>query len=313
VGKKRRHNPTIPSGRIQGRKSPAKKPPEIKYVLDQFTDVDLRTWKKTDANLTEYQIRFFYHLEAQRATRRQEILEALQSVTSVDQDISQWVRLVSYKYSLNPLSSRGSLNLYGGRFNFGRDLDCASLMHFNALYIASDKETSYSERVGIKSTGKLDRFDLALQKEESFSTFLLEGHIYNLFDLTNANNLKPFIKVTNGFGISPELKQIAIDLTIDTPHMICSAKELKAHLMASNWRHWPMQYDVPYNSQVFGELLVRSGYDGVIYHSTHGTGMCIAIFPHNLMNSDTSIRIVGDPPNESVITHLDSNTWRDLI
>ncbi len=313
MGKKHRHNPTIPSRRIQGRRSSAKKPPEIKYVLDPFTDVDLRTWKKTDASLTEYQIRFFYHLEARRATRRQEILEALQNVTSVEQDISQWVRLVSYKYSLNPLSSRGSLNLYGGRFNFGRDLVCASLMHFNALYLASDKETAYNERVGIKSTGKLDRFDLALQKEASFSTFLLEGRVFNLFDLTSADNLRPFIKVTNGFGISPELKQMAIDLTIDSPHMISSAKELKAHLMTSNWRRWPMQYDVPYNSQVFGELLLRTEYDGVIYHSTQGTDKYIAIFPENLKNSDTSIHIAGDPPNESVITHLDSDTWRDLI
>jgi len=313
VRKSRRHKPTIPSGKIQGRRTPAKKPPEIKYVLEQFTDVDLRTWKKIDANLTEYQIRFFYHLEALRATKRQDILEALQSISPVELDISQWVRVVTYKYSLNPLSSRGSLNLYGGRFNFGRDLDCASLTHFNALYIANNKETAYSERVGTKATGKLNRFDLALQKEESFSTFLLEGHVYNLFDLTNANNLKPFIKVTNGFGISPELKQMAIELTIDYPHMLRSAKELKAHLMASNWRYWPMQFDVPYNSQVFGELLLRSGYDGVIYNSTHGTGKCIAIFPENLKNSDTSIRIAGDPPNESVITHLDSNTWHNLI
>lgn len=146
--KKGRHNPAIPSGRIQGRKSPAKKPPEIKYVLDQFTDVDLRTWKKIDANLTEYQIRFFYHLEAQRATRRQKILEALQSITSVDQDISQWVRLVSYKYSLNPLSSRGSLNLYGGRFNFGRDLDQADGNWERDMFIES---TSFATSVAAGS------------------------------------------------------------------------------------------------------------------------------------------------------------------
>jgi len=313
VGKGKQRNPQIPSKGAQGSKSKPTKVPGIKYVLEQFTDVDLRRWQKTDRSLSEYNIRFFYHLEGQRASKRHDLLEALQTVKPVECNIDQWFRMVSYKYSLNPLSSRGSLSLHGGRFNYGVDLDCASLTHFNALYIASSQETAYIERLGPKRKGKLSRFDMALQKEESFSTFILEGHVYNLFDLTNANNLKSFIKVTNTFGISPEIRQMAIDLTIDKPQMIRKPRELREHLMAANWRYWPMQFDVPYNSQVFGELLLRAGFDGVLYKSQYGTGKCMAIFPENLNNSDSYVHILGDPPSDTVITSLNAETWEKLI
>lgn len=312
MGKKRRHKPSIPSS--QNRQSRVKrKKTETRILLDKFSDVDLRSWNKLDNNLSEYQIRFFYHLEAQRVARRQELLDAVLTPAPISQDIHSWVRVVPYKYTLDPLSTLGSISDIGGRFNLGKALGSASFTCFNALYIANNIKTAYNERFGNHSSKKLSGFDLALQSENSFSTFMLEGCVENLFDLTNANNLKRFMKVTKTFGISREIREIAKELGIATPQMIHLASELKNHLMQTNWRHLPMQFDMPSNSQVFGRLLFEAGYDGVIYNSSFNTGKCIAIFPKNIENSDTSVSIVGDAPSKEVNTVFDANTWRKFV
>lgn len=168
MGKKHRPKTIIPSSQTR-----PKKKPEIKYVLDQFTDIDLRSWNKIDKSLNEYHIRFFYHLEAQRATKRWELHNALRSSKPVEQIVREWVRIVPFKYTLEPLSSKGSIRSIGGRFNFGRELDCPSYTHFNALYIAGNTKTAYNERFGNHDKTTLGQFDLALQKEDSCGWLIL--------------------------------------------------------------------------------------------------------------------------------------------
>ena len=283
------------------------------FVLDRCSDADLSTWKKIDARLTEFQIRIFYHFEALRATKRQELLDALQHVAPVDQNINGWARVVTYQYSLMPLSSRGSITGIGGRFNYGQDLDVTTLPLFNALYIASDVDTAYCEYFGKQRVNGLSGFELSLQDEDSFSTFMLEGQVVNLFDLTNTKNLNPFIDIAKNFVLESELKAMATELHIELPCQNCTASELKDYFMSSNWRYLPVQFGIPFYSQVFGELLKTAGFDGVLYPSDKGDGQCIAIFVENLENSDTHIHIKGNPPADTVNTILDSSTWKDLI
>lgn len=56
-----------------------------------------------------------------------------------------WVRIVSWKYSNDPLSIKGScLNAPGGRFNYGDIGD--EYDPFGALYIAEDFDTAHKEK-----------------------------------------------------------------------------------------------------------------------------------------------------------------------
>ncbi len=51
---------------------------------------------------------------------------------------SRWQRAVTYRYCLEPLSTKGSLVDPGGRFNIGL-IDPSRFPPFPALYVASDK------------------------------------------------------------------------------------------------------------------------------------------------------------------------------
>ena len=54
-----------------------------KYILDRFTDVDLRKWKQISDLLNEFSYHFFYSLEAQRLSKYEELCESLQSSSNI--------------------------------------------------------------------------------------------------------------------------------------------------------------------------------------------------------------------------------------
>lgn len=118
------------------------------YLLDEFSHQDLSTWKRNSALLQEYRIKQFYELQSLRELHRDQLIQALRDQGDCRETLAGWTRIVDYKYSLEPLSAKGSLRA-GGRFNIGTDLDAAQLAPFPALYIASDYPTAYAERFGV--------------------------------------------------------------------------------------------------------------------------------------------------------------------
>jgi hypothetical protein len=75
-----------------------------------------------------------------------------------------------------------------------------------------------------------------------------------------------------------------------------------------------MQFDVPSNSQIFGELVCQAGIQGIIYRSTKTTGVCLAVFPNNLAAAPSAyVELVPPVPDEIELTRLDWTTWRELI
>ncbi|MEM7646167.1 MAG: hypothetical protein AAF203_04595 [Pseudomonadota bacterium] len=71
-----------------------------------------------------------------------------------------------------------------------------------------------------------------------------------------------------------------------------------------------MRFDIPANSQIFGQMVKSSGVTGIIYYSKMTGRDCIAVFPDNLKNSDSFIELCDTPPNEKTPKRIDGNNYQ---
>jgi len=285
------------------------------YVLDQFGQANLQQWNKLSSSLDEYHTRLFYHLEGLRESHNDSLIEALRNSSPLLKYEGICCRLVSFRYSDDFLSPRGSL-ISGGRFNIGGDLDSRKFPGFPALYLAEDQNTAYAEFFGALKTvspGQISGHEFALQGDFSFSYVRLAFELENVFDLTKAKNLNAFSKLIAKFNITAELKGLGHTLGLAPSSMLIRDPGLlKKDLTSSGWRHYPVQYEIPANSQVFGRLLRDAGFEGVIYPSSKGRGKCLAIFAENLEGSDSFVELVDDAPASVKYRRLDATSWKEL-
>ena len=287
---------------------------ETHQFLDQFSEKDLREWQRLSNASESYWVKIFYHLEAQQHLHHDELVASLQNTPHVSLKINEWCRIIDYEFSLAPLSAMGSIKK-GGRFNIGSDIDSNIFKPIPAFYCAETYETAYAERFGSssrKDQKKLSGEEFALRKPSSFSSIILSGEVSNIFDLRKASNLKYFVAIIKKFNLTEEIKNLATQLKIPQPLLISSPSQLKETLLDHTWREWPINYNIPSNSQVFGRFLVEAGFEGILYKSTKGTNDCLAIFLENLDGSDSYIEIKDDPPPGLEIKRLDSGSWREL-
>ncbi len=281
------------------------------YLLDEFSHQDLRTWKRSSELLNEYRVKQFYELESLRELHKPELSEALRKHGQVDISVDGWARIVNFQYSSEPLSTTGSL-LHGGRFNIGKDLDPSRFPPFPALYIAERYETAYAERFGSPPVGSgLQPHELALRDSKSFLNVALTGHVNGLFDLRDKKQLRDFCSIIAKFQMGQELRLLAKRLGMRGPLLVGTPKDLHSSLLG-NWRDMPVQYNLPSNSQVFARFLQQAGYEGVLYPSTRGNGLCVALFPNQLSGSDTHVELADKAPPEVSVTRLDSVTSTTL-
>ncbi|MCR4330834.1 MAG: RES family NAD+ phosphorylase, partial [Patescibacteria group bacterium] len=202
----------------------------------------------------------------------------------------------------------------GGRFNVGRDLDPTQFPVFPCLYCGSDFQTAYAEKFGVVATPTvLEAHQLALRIPESFTAVRLQINISHIFDLQKISNLTLFTAVIRKFRMSAELKELAKQLGKKPPWLIQEADQLRAALLANDWRAFPMQLGIPANSQVFASLLIEAGFEGVLYPSSKGGGQCIAIFPQNFHDAQSSVNLLDRAPLPSCISSLNSESLLELI
>lgn len=295
----------------------AKKSSQQNYFLqlDKFSQEDLRTWQRIAKGLDEYHIRLYYHLEGLRNTHHEALCESIQNVPPTSIELEGWVRIVDYQYTLEPLSAAGSL-VKGGRFNIGRDLNPRHFPQYPALYIADSYETAYAEKFGLypsESSSGLTGHEFALRKPDSFTVANMNGNLDNLFDIRKTSNLKRFTNIIKKFDIPIELKVLAAQLGIEAPFKVNDASLLKRTILSADWHAWPIQLEIPANSQIFGRLIMEAGFEGVIYPSVKSRGTCVAIFPSNLAGTASHIELSGRLPKEVKYKSLDSRTWENLI
>ena len=257
-----------------------------------------------------YHVGLYYHLEGIRSTKQDEIREALRSPSSTKIELSDWGRIVDFRYALNPLSAAGSIKR-GGRFNIGKDLDETKFPPFPVLYVAEDYDTAFSERFGT-TDGMLGSHELALRTPSSFLYARLDGEVENVFDLRSVNSLKPFFKIVKNFKLSKELRELARKVGIPPPWTVTALPQLRQSLLDPNWKHYPMQHNIPANPQIFGRLLEDAGYQGAIYPSVKGGGSCMALFLRNFGSSPSFVAIADDYPREVEVGTLDAASWAHL-
>lgn len=280
-----------------------------KLLLEHFSEVDLRKWQKLSDARDEYEIKLYYGLEAQRQFNRQKLVSSL-NFNEANQVLKKinFCRIIDYKYTNKPFATTGSV-LKGGRFNIGKDCKAKP---FPAIYIAEDYDTAYAECFGSAKKG-LSANELALRKEISFSSIAIELQLENYFDITKAKNLTEFCNIISKFKIPRELETLKIELGMSTAALINSPKMLRDSLIDENWRARPMQFDIPSNSQIFGELVKEAGYCGLLFPSSKKKKKkCLAIFPENFKGTNSYIRIQGDTPEE-VEKEVNSKNYQDYL
>jgi hypothetical protein len=99
----------------------------------------------------------------------------------------------------------------------------------------------------------------------------------------------------------------AKELRLKPPLPIKNQTELLKSLLDPNWRAACMQFDIPANSQIFGQLVANAGIEGILYSSKYTKSDCLAIFPQNFC-SDSFIAVDGDSPPGAIVA-INESTW----
>src|SRR6266700_1188055 len=281
-----------------------------RWQLESERVSDIIKSKKLYEDLVEFHWRYYSELAFQRRRIREELNSSLRNAAAGFQ-FSRWQRVVKYKYSLDPLSAKGSLSDPGGRFNVGA-IDPTRYPMFPALYLAADKGTALAEVLGRdKDRGSLTPEELALTKPDSISAVSVSGRLDAVVDIRMSGNLSAFVNLIKSFRLSKPLTVEARRLGFPL-QLITTVAELKPVLMVANWRNWPMLYDVPAGGQIFGGVAVDAGIEGIVYGSVLTGKECLAMFPQNFLNSSAYVELDDPAPSDDVRTRIDSTNFAEF-
>jgi len=205
-------------------------------------------------------------------------------------------RATSFKYSLNPLSARGSvLNETGGRFNIGNI--SPNIPKFPALYLAKDKETAIKEAFQIGRIGSnqgLTNEDLALIDKRSMCVITVSGYLEQVLDLNFKDNLKDFFKAIKHIQLPQSLLNKAKKFKVDPCPEIKTLTELHNTLFEENYKRHSLLFDLPSNSQILGHIALEAGIHAIKYGSKFTGKHCLAIYPENFELGDSYIQLNPD-------------------
>lgn len=264
--------------------------------------------------LCQFHWEYYSELAFQRAKVYDALKASLQEPAKAFQ-FSAWQRAVRYKYSLNPLSAKGSRVDPGGRFNIGA-IDTARFVVFPGLYLAADKSTSLAELLGrTNSDQSLSPQELALTRPDSITIVSVSGNLESVLDVREKKNLKGFVDLIKDFQLSATLRARARSLglrpflltLVNTPEI------LQKELTKDYWRLFPMQFDVPSPSQIFGQIVMDAGIEGILYDSTLTGQTCLVVFPLNFSNSPSYVELDGPLPSDSVPRRIDEDTVKNFL
>ena len=209
--------------------------------LERFSEASLQQWDTASRDLDEIQDSLFFGTEPERRRYRTELIAALKGIEPKNLVLSDWHRLVTYRYSLAPLSCAGSLQDIGGRFNAGTDLDPQTLDAWPALYLAEDYETAFREKFQIESDyteNGLNPQELALQHGCSHTDVIVRGQLSNVFDMTSADSLAPVASVFRRIKMPAQAQRLKRKMNIKNGHcfMVQTGKHIHDMIFKQNWR-----------------------------------------------------------------------------
>lgn len=270
---------------------------------------DIELYKKRTAELLRFFGDFYWELASQRAKVQDQINLALAKNAIENYKFEGWQRAVKYKYSLDPLNPSGSLKDPGGRFNIG-EIDTNRYPTFPALYLATDKDTALQEHLGQIEDHKkrLSALDIALTNPDSVSIVSVKGHLDQVFDLTQSEGLADFVEINGKFEFSENIAHQMKSLRIPEQRVVQNVEDLSRSFLMPNWREMPMAFDIPSNSQIFGQLVVSAGIQGILYPSKLTGKPCLAIFPQTFKNTGSYVELIDEMPVSTVPRRIDANS-----
>jgi hypothetical protein len=278
-------------------------------ILDTINPHAIRTWIKHHQGIIDYTAEHYAFF----AGRRSQLMDELKQSLLYEQkkfEFSQWRRIVSNQYSNTPLSTTGSvLSFPGGRFNIG--IIDERFPQFPALYIAEDTETAYLESMGLRRTDNIAGLTAnELAAAGNFSHYNIRGSLTQILDLTILDSVKGFYEIINNIQLPIYYRHEASRLKINPMNPVNSLAQLHETILNENWRLMPMQFDVPANSQILGQIARAAGLEGILYPSTITGHKSIAVFPDNFKNSEAYIEIEGKTANTVINKKIDQNTYQ---
>lgn len=280
-------------------------------VLDSGLIADIPKFKERFEQIAQFHWEYYSELALLRSRIYDSLKSSLRERTT-PYDFTEWQRAVKYKYSLCPLSTKGSLSDPGGRFNIGA-IDPPRFPTFSALYLAFDKRTVLAELLGREGPeNSLSPEELALTKPTSITIVSVSGKLESILDVRDAKNLAGFVNLIKGFQLSAKLYMKARRLGLQVDIVRDSSKLAKA-LAYAKWREWPMVHDVPAPPQIFGRIVLDAGIEGILYESVLTTRPCLAIYPQNFQDSTSFIELDGPCPNELVHKRIDSTSFKNFL
>jgi hypothetical protein len=228
---------------------------------------DILRFKARYQDLLRFHWEFYSELAFQRNLIYEPLKDSLRQ-RATRFEFSSWQRAVRYRYSLDPLSIRGSLVDPGGRFNVGQ-IDTARFPVFPGLYLASDKPTALTELLGrAELSSNLTPEELALTNPASVTIVSTSGALESVLDVSNKDALAGFVNLVKDFQLSRGLVKKARKLGMGSPELVRDVRRMSQSLLSAHWRLWPMQLDVPAPCQIFGQIVMDAGIEGVTYPST---------------------------------------------
>jgi hypothetical protein len=265
--------------------------------------------------LYEQQLRFHWEYYSELAYQRNKIYDSLKSSLrdrAKPFEFSRWQRVVKYKYALDPLSTDGSVSDPGGRFNIGA-IDKSRYPVFPALYIASDKGTVLAELLGRTAAPTLlTAEEIALTRSDSIAAVSLSGMLDAALDVRDQTNLTRFVDLIKGFRLSSTLSFTARRLGFN-PSLVNTAQLLTDELHGPNWRQWPMLFDVPAPSQIFGRIVLDAQIEAILYNSVLTKKPCLSIYHQNFRNSPSYVELDDPAPIGVIERRLDSTNCKDSV
>jgi hypothetical protein len=293
------------------------RPPAVpagELLLEYFSDQDVLAWRAKSEDVQNYHYLWYFELEAQRAAKHQEIIDALRAVPGRAVDLSGWGRAIQYKYSDTPLSCVGSVKWVGGRFNYGVDIDSSRFAPFPALYLAQDMETGLREMQGLSreiTRGGLTADELNLCAKNGVAWVSVAGQVSNIFDLTRPQLLESVVDIIATFKLSKGVREAEKKLGAVPLRLIATPQELHQSFLVENWREYPSLLNTPANSQLFGHFLALAGFEGALFSSTRTGKSNLVLFTRQFKHSASLVRVLG-PPRSARCCELSALTYEEL-
>ncbi len=199
----------------------------------------------------------------------------------------------------------------GGCFNIG-DIGTERFTPFPALYIASDRETAMQEALGQGLTeDRLSGLEFALAKTESITAVSVNGTLDSVINLNHPEKLDRFVRLIKDFVVAGKLTQMTKESGWEPPGLIRTVTQLLDGMLYRDWRQWANLYDVPVASQIFGQLVMNAGIEGIVYPSKFNVRENLAVFPQ-AFTGDSYLELAGAVPAEVKIKRLDASTAKNL-